>query len=101
MLGAMAGGAARLSGTQGPLVVAEGIETALSLACGLLHSPMTIWAALSAPSMAVLRLPDQIGNLIVATDGEDAGRAAGNNLKATLTAISTGHPQSRLDDLLP
>jgi len=37
MLGAVAGGAVRLTDGPGPLVVAEGIETALSLACGLLR----------------------------------------------------------------
>ncbi|MDD9728311.1 hypothetical protein PVW46_00155 [Mameliella sp. AT18] len=47
MLGATAGGAVRLAEAQGSLVVAEGIETALSLACGLLRAPATIWAALS------------------------------------------------------
>jgi hypothetical protein len=39
MLGAVAGGAVRLTDGPGGLVVAEGIETALSLACGLLSGP--------------------------------------------------------------
>lgn len=47
MLGATAGGALRLNDAHGPLVVAEGIETALSLASGLLCKPATVWAALS------------------------------------------------------
>ena len=35
MLGNVSGGAVRLAKASGPLVVAEGIETALSLCCGL------------------------------------------------------------------
>lgn len=87
MLGAVSGGAVRLSGAQGPLVVAEGIETALSLACGLLRGPATIWAALSAPGIAGLRLPGPPHRLTVATDGDDAGRAAGNRLAERATAL--------------
>ena len=47
MLGGVQGGAVRLLQAQGRLVVAEGIETALSLACGLVPGAMTLWAALS------------------------------------------------------
>ena len=63
MLGATQGGAVRLAEGAGPLVVAEGMETALSLACGLLRAPATIWAALSAPGIAALRLHDIAGRL--------------------------------------
>lgn len=80
MLGATAGGAVRLSQGAGPLLVAEGIETALSLASGLLRAPVTIWAGLSAPGIAALRLPTSPHRLTIATDGDDAGRAAGNKL---------------------
>ena len=79
MLGATAGGAVRLCEAQGPLVVAEGIETALSLACGLLRAPATIWAALSTSGMRGLRLPSKPGRLTIATDSDDggAGKTAG------------------------
>lgn len=87
MLGAVSGGAVRLSEAEGPLVVAEGIETALSLACGLLRGPATIWAALSASGIAGLRLPDHPHRLTVATDGDDAGRAAGNRLAERAIAL--------------
>lgn len=80
MLGRVGGGAVRLTDSEGPLVVAEGLETALSLACGLLHRPAKIWAALSTAGMRGLRLPAQPGLLVVATDGDDAGRAAGHDL---------------------
>jgi len=77
MLGKCAGGAVRLFGSPGPLVVAEGIETALSLGCGLLNFAGSIWAALSSSGMKNLKLPENAGHLVVATDGDDAGRNAG------------------------
>ena len=80
MLGAVNGGAVRLTHGQGPLVVAEGIETALSLACGLLGGPATIWAALSTSGLRSLRLPASPGLLVIALDGDEPGRAAARNL---------------------
>jgi len=82
MLGSTQGGAVRLSEGLETLVVAEGIETALSLASGLLGRPATIWAALSTSGMRGLRLPPSPGQLTVATDSDDggAGHAAGQDL---------------------
>lgn len=80
MLGACAGGAVRLSRAPGRLVVAEGIETALSLACGLLEGPATIWAALSTSGVRRLVLPGRPGYLTVANDGDAPGRAAARAL---------------------
>jgi hypothetical protein len=82
MLGATAGGAVRLSDGPGRLVVAEGIETALSLLCGFLDGPATVWAALSTSGLRGLRLPARPGRLTVATDSDDngAGHAAGHTL---------------------
>ena len=80
MLGAVAGGAVRLTEAQGPLVVAEGIETGLALASGLLRRPATILAALSTSGMRGLRLPLSPKRLTIATDGDDPGRAAGHDL---------------------
>lgn len=91
MLGAVAGGAVRLTHAQGPLAVAEGIETALSLASGLLGRPATIWAALSTSGLRGLRLPvsqcRESSNgagprLTIAPDGDGPGRAAANDLAA-------------------
>lgn len=87
MLGATAGGAVRLIAAPGPLVVAEGIETALSLASGMLGRPATIWAALSTSGMRGLRLPPSPGRLTVATDGDDPGRAAGHDLAERAHAL--------------
>ncbi len=80
MLGRTKGGAVRLVRGQTRLVVAEGIETALSLASGLLTDRPSIWAALSASGMISLRLPSQPGRLTVAGDGDPAGRAAAEQL---------------------
>jgi len=76
MLGPVAGGAVRLTGGPGALLVAEGIETALSLACGLLSRPARIWAALSTSGMQSLHMPDIPGHLSIAPDGDMAGQGA-------------------------
>ena len=70
------GGACRLMEGPGPLVVAEGIETALSLASGLLRAPATVWAALSTSGSAGLRLPTAPGRLTVAADGDEGAPPA-------------------------
>ena len=87
MLGATAGGAVRLTDAPGPLVVVEGIETALSLASGLLRGPATLWAALSTSGIRGLRLPDHPGRLTIAPDGDTAGREAANALAARAHAL--------------
>ena len=80
-LGPCRGGAVRLVEIPGaPLVVAEGIETALSLASGLLPYPVSVWAALSASNMAAIALPAAPGHLIVAMDGDATGIKAGRDL---------------------
>lgn len=80
MLGRCAGGAVRLFEGHGPLFVAEGIETALSLASGIVEHQASIWATLSTSGMRALRLPKDKGKLIIATDGDQAGREAGHEL---------------------
>ncbi|WP_340107796.1 toprim domain-containing protein [Pikeienuella sp. HZG-20] len=88
MLGACAGGAVRLTEAQHPLVVAEGVETAMSLASGLLCGPATVWAALSTSGMSGLRLPGgRPGKLTVATDGDAPGRTAGSTLAQRASAL--------------
>ena len=76
MLGPTSGGAVRLSHSSERIVVAEGIETGLSLLCGLLAGPATVWAALSACGMRTMYLPDQPAHLTIARDGDPAGRAS-------------------------
>ncbi len=89
MLGTTAGGHVELAfAEEGPLVVAEGIETALSLASGLVAGPATIWAALSTSGMSALGLPlGKPHRLIVATDGDAPGKAVGNLLAERAQAM--------------
>lgn len=87
MLGAALGGAVRLVEAQGPLVVAEGIETALSLGCGLLGRPATIWSALSCAGIAGLRLPSQPRRLTIASDGDKPGHDAAHKLAERASAL--------------
>lgn len=87
MMGATAGGAVRLADRPGPLVVAEGIETALSLACGLLRTPAMIWAALSTSGLRGLHLPPDPARLTIAPDGDDPGHDAANALAERAHAL--------------
>jgi len=88
MLGATAGGAVSVSGAPaGPLVVAEGIETALSLASGLLRIPATVWAALSTSGIRRLSLPIEAGRLTIAADGDEPGRTAANALAERASSL--------------
>lgn len=79
MLGPAAGGAVRLASAAGPLVVAEGIETALSLP-PLGVAVGELWAALSTGGMRGLRLPKCPHHLVVAVDADPPGRDAGRDL---------------------
>lgn len=87
MLGGTQGGAVRLADGPSRLVVAEGIESALSLLCGLLDGPATVWAALSASGMRGLRLPPQPGRLTIACDGDKPGRDAAQALAERAHAL--------------
>lgn len=87
MLGSVQGGAVRLTQGHDALAVGEGIETALSLSCGPLRAPATIWAALSTSGMKTLSLPLAPSRLTIATDGEQAGREAGHALAERATAL--------------
>jgi hypothetical protein len=80
MLGAVAGGAVRLIDGPGPLLVAEGIETALSAWCLRGDPTARAWAALSTSGMRALRLPPQPGRLTIAADGDAPGMAAAQAL---------------------
>ena len=80
MLGPCSGSAVRLSGGRGPLVVAEGIETALSLLSGLPDAGLRIWAALSTSGVSNLGLPQDPGELVLAPDGDAPGREAADKL---------------------
>ncbi len=87
MLASTAGGAVRLIDGIGPLVVSEGIETALSLASGSLAHTATIWAALSTSGLRRLRLPASPAKLIIAADGDAAGLDAAHVLAHRAVAL--------------
>lgn len=87
MLGGCLGGAVRVTDGPDGLAVGEGIETALSLACGLLRGRPAIWAALSTSGMAGLVLPPDPGRLTIATDGDPAGHEAGHKLATRAHAL--------------
>jgi hypothetical protein len=87
MLGGTQGGAVRLADGHGPLVVAEGIETALSLASELLRTPATVWAALSTSGIRGLHLPPTASRLTIAPDGDKPGREAANALAESAHAL--------------
>jgi len=87
MLGGTQGGAVRLADGLGRLVVGEGIESALSLASGLLDGPAAVWAALSTSGLRGLHLPAEPGRLTIATDGDTPGRQAAHALAERANAL--------------
>lgn len=87
MLGNTIGGAVRLSYGGEALAVAEGIESALSLLCGPLSGPVSVWAGLSASGLGALHLPYQASRLIIASDGDGAGHNAAQKLAARASAL--------------
>lgn len=87
MLGNTIGGAVRLSHGAEALAVAEGIESALSLLCGPLSGPVSVWAGLSTSGLVGLRLPPKPSRLIIASDGDTPGKTASQKLAARAAAL--------------
>jgi hypothetical protein len=73
MLGPCRGGAVRLAKVDDILLVGEGIETCLSAMQATGHPA---WAALSAPGLRRLDLPEAITRIIVLADGDEPGERA-------------------------
>jgi hypothetical protein len=73
MLGPCRGGAVRLGPVGDRLMVAEGIETALS---GMQATGRPTWAALSTVGMRALDLPVAVREVIVLADGDKPGEVA-------------------------
>ena len=105
MLGRAKGGAVRLGGSVGPLVVGEGIESVLSV-MSVLSLAGTPWAALSTSGLMGLKLPENPSEMIIAVDGDQPGRSAGQCLARRAAAagwkVSTADPGDGKDfnDLL-
>jgi putative DNA primase/helicase len=74
MLGPCAGGAVRFAKPGSIIAIAEGIETALSIA--LACPELAVWAALSTSGMVALRLPDVVREVIICADADPAGEKA-------------------------
>ena len=87
MSGQVSGGAVRLAKASGPLVVAEGVETALSLCCGILNGPAAVWAALSTAGLVSLNLPPKADKLVIAADNDKAGHSAAYALATKASRI--------------
>jgi putative DNA primase/helicase len=73
MLGPSAGGAVRLAPHGGTLIVTEGIETGLSV---MQSTGLPTWAALSTSGLTALVLPDEVREVLIAADRDDAGEMA-------------------------
>ncbi len=73
-LGRCKGGAVRLGAAAETIAIAEGIETALSVASA--GTGLVVWAALSTSGMKAIRLPDQVRTVILCPDGDAEGAAA-------------------------
>jgi len=89
MLGTASGGYVKLSDGGNNLLVCEGIETGLSLLSGLISPVPTVWACLSTSGLKNLNLPQNLCHLIIATDGDHAGRQAGRILAERAVKLGT------------
>jgi phage/plasmid primase-like uncharacterized protein len=100
MLGEVAGCAVQLTPIYNEIVIAEGIETALSIT-QMTDKPC--WAALSAGGIEALDLPLAVRRVILAADADDRGdeavRKAGARLKAADPSrhISIARPPKGMD----
>ena len=76
MLGPCRGGAVRLGPITDRLLVAEGIENALS---AMQATGQAAWAALSASGLRALELPVEARDVVVLADGDEPGEAAAHD----------------------
>jgi hypothetical protein len=76
MLGPCHGGAVRLGPVGDRLLIAEGIETALSV---MQATGQPAWAALSTSGLRTLELPADVSDVVVLADGDEPGEAAAHD----------------------
>ena len=74
MLGQCTGGAVRLADATTSIGIAEGIETALSVA--QMYSPMPVWAALTVNNLGHMHLPPNLHELFLCLDGDPSDSQA-------------------------
>jgi putative DNA primase/helicase len=73
MLGQCRGGVVRLADPSDSLMVGEGIETCLA---AMQATGQPTWAALSTSGLRTLDLPNDVRDVVVLADGDEAGEAA-------------------------
>ncbi len=78
MLGPCAGGAVRFAIAGPRLAIGEGIETCLSVRQECPDMP--IWAALSAPGLTKVVIPESVRELTILADRDDTGERAAQDL---------------------
>ena len=76
MLGRCATGAVRLAAAGGSLVLAEGIETALSV---MQATSKPTWACLSTSGLKSVTLPREVREVVIAADGDEPGEKAAHD----------------------
>lgn len=93
IIGRFSGGAVRLFDGAIPsaLIIAEGLETALSASDAL---AVPAWSALTAGNLARFTPPDELTHLIIAADRGPAGEAAGETL---MTRMAHHRLQTEID----
>ena len=74
MLGCISGGAVRLAKAGAKLIIAEGIESALSVAQACPEKP--VWAALAVANMGKMVLPPIVRVVVLCLDGDALGTPA-------------------------
>jgi putative DNA primase/helicase len=79
-----AGCAVRLGEPTTSVALTEGIETGLAL-MQLAGTGVPVWAALSAPGLCSIVLPEHVREVLIGADHDDAGLDAANALRARLT----------------
>lgn len=97
MLGPCRGGAVRLGPISDRLMIAEGIETALS---AMQATGYAAWAALSTSGLRRLDLPRDAGDVIILADGDDPGEAAAQDCAWRWKRIARAPAGSDFNDLL-
>jgi phage/plasmid primase-like uncharacterized protein len=104
-LGGLHGGGAVLAATGKCLVIAEGIETALSIRTAF--PGIALIAALTAPHLALLQVPDRFTRIAIAADPDIAGLSAAATLANRLAGegrpariILPGESEGDFNDLL-
>ena len=98
MLGPCRGGAVRLAPAGDVLMVGEGIETCLA---AMQATGLPAWAALSTSGLLALDLPDDVRDVIVLADGDEAGKAAARGAalrwKREGRRVRIAHPPQGMD----